>query len=189
MQVMGGVKQGKMKLQEIQACLKNANLANNSVGLEFPELQQILSGPPKPAAVLLPLLWVEDGWNLLFTRRTTGLQEHSGQVAFPGGRMDPDDCCVEETALREAQEEIGLAPKDVQLLGRLKETLTISNYLVTPLVGAIPWPYPLRPLPAGGQPHVHHPARLAGRTKPSRNPPPQPTRSCQTHPSRLLSAL
>lgn len=73
------------------------------------------------------------------------MTEHSGQVAFPGGRADPGDVDAVATALREAHEEIGLDPRDVRILGKLQDFLTITNYRVTPLVGVIPWPYQLRP--------------------------------------------
>lgn len=136
-----------LEKQQIQACLENATWQELQFAVEFPELQAYLSGPPRPAAVLIPFLMKDDGWHLLFTRRTTALQEHSGQVAFPGGRMDPLDENPYATALREAQEEISLAPKDVQVLGRLNDYLTITNYLVTPVVGIMPWPYPLRASP------------------------------------------
>jgi len=96
---------------------------------------------PQYAAVLVPMLKISGEWNILFTRRTSSLPEHSGQVAFPGGRADPEDDTAEETALREAQEEINLAPQDVRVLGRLRELRTISNYCVQPIVGRIPWPY------------------------------------------------
>jgi 8-oxo-dGTP pyrophosphatase MutT (NUDIX family) len=66
-------------------------------------------------------------------------------VAFPGGRADPQDTSPEQTALREASEEIGLRPQDVRILGRLQDYLTITNYQVTPVVGVIPWPYDLHP--------------------------------------------
>ena len=100
-------------------------------------------GPSRPAAVLIPMLRQNDGWHLLYTRRNSDLPEHSGQVAFPGGRSDPDDASPEDTALREAYEEIGLSPKDVRILGRMHDFLTVTNYLVTPVIGVIPWPYPL----------------------------------------------
>jgi len=111
---------------------------------ETPFLSQLFNEPPRPAAVLLPLLRRDNHWCLLFTRRNASLPEHSGQVAFPGGRADPGDGSPEGTALRESEEEIGLHPADVTLLGRLPPFLTITNYLVTPVVGVIPWPYPLR---------------------------------------------
>ncbi|UCD98437.1 MAG: CoA pyrophosphatase [Chloroflexota bacterium] len=96
---------------------------------------------PRNAAVLVPILRVQDAWHVLFTRRTPSLPEHSGQVAFPGGRADPSDDSLEITALREAKEEIDLKPDDVRILGRLREIRTISNYCVMPVVGCIPWPY------------------------------------------------
>jgi len=96
------------------------------------------------AAVLVPFLRITDGWHLLFTRRTDKLPEHSGQVAFPGGSMDPGESSPEQTALREASEEIGLHPNKVQVIGRLRSIITITNYQVTPIVGIIPWPYPIQ---------------------------------------------
>jgi 8-oxo-dGTP pyrophosphatase MutT (NUDIX family) len=107
----------------------------------------LLSDAPKPAAVLVPLLirYLEEfedySWHVLLTRRSHMLVEHKGQVAFPGGRSDKNDLSLEKTALREAQEEIGIRPREVRILGRLESLLTISNYLVTPIVGVIPWPY------------------------------------------------
>jgi 8-oxo-dGTP pyrophosphatase MutT (NUDIX family) len=108
---------------------------------EFPRMHELLPGKPRPAAVLIPLLQKEGEWHLLFTRRNANLPEHSGQVAFPGGRSDPGDTSPEMTALRESHEEIGLNPQDVHLLGRLHDFITITNYQVTPVVGVIPWPY------------------------------------------------
>jgi 8-oxo-dGTP pyrophosphatase MutT (NUDIX family) len=105
----------------------------------FPD--ELFSGYPQSASVLVPMLRNEGQWEILFTRRTSSLPEHSGQVAFPGGRADPEDDNSEETALREAEEEINLSPKDVLVLGRLRELRTITNYCVQPIVGKIPWPY------------------------------------------------
>jgi 8-oxo-dGTP pyrophosphatase MutT (NUDIX family) len=98
-------------------------------------------GPMRRAAVLIPLAWVDDEWNLLFTRRTDIVDHHKGQVSFPGGRTDPQDDSPAATALRETYEEIGVRPTEVRLLGILGEYLTVTNYLVTPVVGIIPWPY------------------------------------------------
>lgn len=105
----------------------------------------LLEGPPKPAAVLIPLLRQGDDWHLLYIRRSTSERDrHSGQVAFPGGRVDPDDRSIEHAALREAEEEVGIDPGDVTLLGQLGSYHTISHYTVTPVVGVIPWPYQLQ---------------------------------------------
>ncbi len=100
-----------------------------------------------PAAVLIPL-YEEDGtWKLLFTRRTDSVDVHAGQVSFPGGQIEASDGTVAAAALREAQEEIGLNPADVETLGQLNPLFTVTQYLVTPVVGVIPWPYPLAPNP------------------------------------------
>jgi 8-oxo-dGTP pyrophosphatase MutT (NUDIX family) len=69
------------------------------------------------------------------------VEHHKGQVSFPGGATDPDDDSPEATALREAYEEIGIQPVDVRILGRIGEMTTISNFVVTPVVGVVPWPY------------------------------------------------
>ena len=96
-----------------------------------------------PAAVLIPL-YLEDGdWKLLFARRTDSLDVHAGQISFPGGQIEDSDDSVAAAALREAQEEVGLDPNDVELLGKLNPLLTVTQFLVTPVVGVIPWPYPL----------------------------------------------
>lgn len=110
---------------------------------EYSFLRTWFKEEPKPAAVLLPLFSDHHEWHLLFTRRNSNLEEHSGQVAFPGGRVDDSDATPEGAALREAYEEIGLHSQDVRILGRLKRLLTVTNYAVTPIVGVIPWPYPL----------------------------------------------
>ena len=102
-----------------------------------------LPASPRPAAVLIPFLRVADEWHLLFTRRTETVADHKGQVAFPGGSANPGDPSPEFTALREAEEEVGLNPADVSVLGRLCQLPTISNYCITPIVAVIPWPYPL----------------------------------------------
>jgi 8-oxo-dGTP pyrophosphatase MutT (NUDIX family) len=82
---------------------------------------------------------------VLFTRRTVHLKAHSGQVSFPGGRAEPDDPSVEFTALREAQEEIGLAPERVEVIARLPEYFTRTGFRVTPVVGVVQPPLELVP--------------------------------------------
>lgn len=106
----------------------------------------MLERPDKTvAAVLVPLLAVDDDLHLLFTRRSASLTHHQGQVAFPGGTRDPDDPDLLATALREAHEEIGLAPGDVQVLGALDDLETRSSqFVITPFVGLVPHPYPWR---------------------------------------------
>ena len=93
-----------------------------------------------PAAVLVPLFLAgEQEPHAVFTRRGTGLRRHAGEISFPGGRRDPDDADLSETALREAEEEIGLPRTEVQLVGELEPTPTwVTNYVIHPYVGLIP---------------------------------------------------
>jgi 8-oxo-dGTP pyrophosphatase MutT (NUDIX family) len=98
------------------------------------------------AAVLIPLVWREGEWQLVFTRRTEMVEDHKGQVSFPGGACMAGET-PGQTALREAEEEIGLHPTDVRLLGRLNDVVTITRYRVTPVAGALPWPYEFHAAP------------------------------------------
>ncbi len=105
---------------------------------------KIFHAPPRKAAVLIPLLFKEDNWHILFIHRTEDSKEHSGQVAFPGGRLDYPEEPIIQAALRETQEEIGVPSDQVKILGELKPIFTISNYDITPIIGIIPWPYPIK---------------------------------------------
>jgi 8-oxo-dGTP pyrophosphatase MutT (NUDIX family) len=94
---------------------------------------------PVSAAVLVPLFRADGQTLLVLTRRRADLRRHAGEISFPGGRRDPDDTDLARTALREAQEEIGLDPAQVTLLGELPATSTIAtNYLIHPYVASIP---------------------------------------------------
>lgn len=97
----------------------------------------------KPAAVLVPVVVREDGPTLLLTRRTDHLHDHPGQISFPGGRVDAEDASPVATALREAAEEIGLAPEQVQILGQLPLYRTGTGFEVTPVVGLVSPPLDL----------------------------------------------
>lgn len=99
----------------------------------------------RPAAVLVPLYAVDGVWHLLLTRRTQHVASHKGQVAFPGGRVDPQDQDLTETALRETEEEIGLNRRRVTVIGQLDDLLTVTQYRITPVVGVIPWPEAFTP--------------------------------------------
>ncbi|RUR33435.1 CoA pyrophosphatase [Vreelandella andesensis] len=94
------------------------------------------------AAVLMPIV-ERPSPTLLFTRRASHLTTHSGQVAFPGGKREPCDADLYATALREAEEEIALAPSFVQPLGRLSDVISLHGIRVTPWVGIIPPDLPL----------------------------------------------
>ena len=98
-----------------------------------------------PASVLVPIVTHADGLTVLFTQRTAHLRAHSGQVSFPGGRAEPGDATPEFTALRETQEEIGLAPERVEVLARMPEYLTRTGYRVTPVIGLVAPPLELAP--------------------------------------------
>jgi len=106
----------------------------------FSELAVTDESRIKCAAVLVPLVWQDREWHLLFTRRTDTVESHKGQVSFPGGACDDGETTPEQTALREADEEIGLNPKDVKVLGRLANLITVSYYRITPVVGVVKWP-------------------------------------------------
>jgi len=98
-----------------------------------------------PAAVLVPIIARPEGFSVLFTRRTEQLKSHSGQISFPGGRAEPGDPSPRHTALREAQEEIGLAPARVEVLGQLADYNTRTGFRVTPVIGLIQPPLELAP--------------------------------------------
>lgn len=90
------------------------------------------------AAVLAAVLERDGCSHLLFTKRADHLGEHPGQMSFPGGSREPSDETIYETALREANEEIGLAADEVTFVGQLDDILTVTQYAVTPFVGRIP---------------------------------------------------
>lgn len=101
------------------------------------------SAQPVPAAVLIPLVirQVEaaapEVLSVLLTQRTAHLKAHAGQISFPGGRKDEDDVDARATALREAQEEVGLAPERVEVIGELPPYITGTGFVVTPVVGLV----------------------------------------------------
>lgn len=135
-----------LSAQAIQERLAEASRAHERPPYpEYPYMADLFQVAPRPAAVLIPLCCDRGSWQVLLTRRHAGLPEHSGQVAFPGGRTDPEDLTPVMTALREAWEETGIQAEHVTVLGELPKFLTITNYLVTPVVGEIPWPYPVQP--------------------------------------------
>ncbi len=105
---------------------------------------ELLQTNAREAAVLVPFLRIEETWHILYIRRARFEGDrHSGQVAFAGGKREGGDEDLQTTALREAEEEIGIAREDVNVLGRLNHHHTVSEFQVTPFVGEMRWPYPL----------------------------------------------
>lgn len=122
--------------------------------IEKEEIRRIITGRQRQslpleekrlAAVLVPLYMEGGGLQILLIKRTEHVKTHQGQIAFPGGTWHPGDANPIATALREAHEEMGIRPADVEVLGELDDTSTAtSNFLITPVVGFIPSPYPFQ---------------------------------------------
>lgn len=92
---------------------------------------------PTAAAVLVALVQRPSGLQVLLTQRTAHLRDHAGQISFPGGRAEPEDASLAATALREAQEEVGLLPQSVEIIGQLPVYTTVTRYVVTPVVALV----------------------------------------------------
>jgi 8-oxo-dGTP pyrophosphatase MutT (NUDIX family) len=101
-------------------------------------------GDPRVAAVLVPLVLREGGLTVLLTQRADHLSTHAGQISFPGGAREPEDADAIATALREAQEEVGLPPDRVEVIGEFPDYLTATGFRVTPVVGLIHPPFELQ---------------------------------------------
>jgi len=111
--------------------------------------RRIISEKLIPSAVLIPLFCsqgqLQGQLHVLFTKRTEKVNFHKGQICFPGGTRQLSDSSPLQTALRESEEEIGLKAEDVEILGELDDSATLStNYLISPFVAFIPYPYPFK---------------------------------------------
>jgi 8-oxo-dGTP pyrophosphatase MutT (NUDIX family) len=122
--------------QRLQGAIKSAGPSSDG----YAEVDPTDESRLKCAAVLIPLVWQMDEWHLLYTRRTDEVESHKGQVSFPGGACDDHETTPEETALRESEEEIGILPDNVKVLGRLANLITVTYFRVTPVVGVVRWP-------------------------------------------------
>jgi len=104
--------------------------------------QHIVNASLTKSAVLLPIYYKQGQYYILLTKRTENVKDHKGQISFPGGAYEKRDGTLVNTALRECAEEIGLMADEVEVLGELDDTVTISSgYIISPFVGLIPWPY------------------------------------------------
>ena len=95
------------------------------------------------AAVLVPIISRDDGLTVLLTKRTENLKNHPGQISFPGGSVDDTDLNAQHTALRETEEEVGLDPSHVEVIGQLDQYIVGTGYLVSPVIGLIKPPFKL----------------------------------------------
>lgn len=108
--------------------------------LPIEQLEDINSNGLKPAAVLIPFILDEGQWKLLFIHRSNKGEFHKGEVAFPGGARERKDVTLVDTALRETYEELGIPIEKIKILGFVHSFSTVSNYLVTPIIGIVEWP-------------------------------------------------
>ena len=112
--------------------------------LEQRKIEILPRGDFIPAAVLVPLFLDHGHSHILFTQRSMEVRDHKGQISFPGGRWEESDADLRQTALRETEEELGIAPSEVEVLGELGQLVTPTGYHITPYVGLIPHPYAYR---------------------------------------------
>lgn len=119
--------------EALKACL-----ANHGLGMALPT--DLI-----PSAVLLALFQRDNEYHLIFTKRNPQLKRDGGVICFPGGTTEPDDVDLTFTALREAYEEIGVEPDDVNVLGGFEPVITRSQFAIQPIVGVIPHPYVYQP--------------------------------------------
>jgi 8-oxo-dGTP pyrophosphatase MutT (NUDIX family) len=131
------------------------------IGKEIESPQDICAG------VLIPLFEINEEPFVLLTKRTEMVNQHKGEVSFPGGMCEEEDENTLTTALRECCEEIGLDKKDVEVVGRLDDMITLTGFVITPYVGIIPYPYKFRTNPREVAYIIHLPLKHLIEVKPS----------------------
>jgi 8-oxo-dGTP pyrophosphatase MutT (NUDIX family) len=105
---------------------------NPEIMASWPDMKNL-----RPAAVLIPVIQRNHGLNVILTKRASHLKHHPGQIAFPGGKVDAGDASETAAALREAHEEIGLTPDNVEVLGHLPFHETVTHFQITPIIGRV----------------------------------------------------
>lgn len=153
---MGSVEKAKARSKSATGqVLYRATSSSEPMPLSKEKIREIVSAAEKKravledndlrrAAVLIPLYIESEQTHMLLTKRSDRVEHHKGQISFPGGMCDPTDETFLATALRETYEEIGIKPEDVEVLGTLDDARTSTGFLITPFVGLIPYPYPLK---------------------------------------------
>ncbi|NDY92324.1 CoA pyrophosphatase [Ideonella livida] len=129
---------GRLALPHLRRSVAAAVAWQAPIGGDVARAQAQAAGQAlRPASVLVPLVTRPQGLQVLLTRRTDHLRDHAGQISFPGGRAEPQDADAVATALREAQEEVGLSAQHLEVLGPLPPYATITRYDVTPVVALV----------------------------------------------------
>lgn len=129
----------KAKIDAIEAALVSVENTTPSSDFDLNQDQpKFKQSALRNAAVLIPLMAGPNGLEVIFTKRSTAMRNHPGQISFPGGKQDATDRSLAHTALREAEEEIGLAQADVKMIGALPKHVTVTSFLVHPYVGLVP---------------------------------------------------